>query len=139
MLSDAGCTEIEVKMATKEKVTKTAKVIGRKIGLSDIDMRNPETYFIAFFEKILLLRGKLKKGLLKDYIDKPTHDIWQNLLTSLEDGKRKLVNIKRGSFILFCPTEESFQEIRNETWKKNVSKAILELLEVLGNISFFLH
>ena len=128
-----GCAEIEIKMVTEEYVPDTAIEIAKRIGLKDIS--DPESYLISFFEKTLFLREKLEKGLLERYLSKTLQEKWKRLFDSLEEGNRRLLSVRRGSIIvtLFCPTEDSFEQIRNGTWRKEVSKRFEELLEVLGN------
>ena len=125
-------------MVTEEYVPDLAIKIAKRIGLSDID--DPESYLISFFERTLFLREKLERGLLEKYLGKSVQEKWKRLFFELEEGKRRLLSVRRGSIIvsLFCPTEDSFKEITNVTWMKNVSKRFEELLEVLGNTYYFL-
>ena len=123
-----------MEITTGPKVTETAMVRDGKIRWSDLDMCNPESYFIAVFEKILFLTEKLGVGLLKEYFGKPVPETWLNVLVSLEGGKRKLVYIRRGSIIFICPAQESFQEITIGICTKKLAQRIAALLEVLGNI-----
>ena len=125
-------------MVREEYIPDIALDRAKRIGLTDID--DPESYLLSFFEKTLYLREKLERGLLERHLGTPLQEKWKRLFSSLEEGQRRLLNVRRGSIIisLFCPTEDSFEQIRNDTLMKKVSKRIEELLEVLGNTYVFL-
>ena len=68
-------------------------------------------YAIAFLERLLLHNEKVKKNLLKEHLNPVIATLWQEVLSSLEERNRKLINIQSGSlvFTLFCPTDNSLQ------------------------------
>ena len=60
--------------------------------------------------------------------------LWQEVLSSLEDTNRKLINIQSGSlvFMLFCPNHDSLLQLQDEKWRIELQEKINKLLEALG-------
>ena len=98
------------------------------------DPKNPKTFLADFLKQLLLQREKLDQQLLNEYLSPETAQWWETLLSSLEDGKRRLLDVNYGSvtFILFCPTDESFREIETNKWTRDVIKHFRQLLQSLG-------
>ena len=92
-------------------------------------------YLIAFFRKLLLQREKLDQGLLADQLKPSITKIWQEVLSCLEEKKRKIMDIQPGSviFTLFCPTLESLLHLQSENWKEELLAKLQTFLKNLGN------
>ena len=60
--------------------------------------------------------------------------MWQDVLSSLEEGHRKLINIESGSliFTLFCPTAMSMQQLKDEKWANSLASKMDKLLNIIG-------
>ena len=131
---DTACAEIEISMVSDRYVSDEAIDVAERIGVNDSgDLHDPESYIVAFFQRILLLRDKLEIGLLQQYLTKPIEEKWEKLLYLVEKNERTLLGVHKGSiiFTLFCPTAESFHMI------KTCMRDFEELFEVCGNISIF--
>ena len=96
-------------------------------------------YLLAFTQKILLQREKLNGGHLTDYIKSRIIKLWQDVLSTLENSNRKLLDIQDGSliFTLFCPTISSAQELTNESWIKTLTINMEQLMKEIGQFSQF--
>ena len=105
-----------------------------KFGMEQIDGIHTNKYIVAFLRKLLLQREKADEGLLENYINPAILKQWQELLSILEDRKRKLTNILSGSlvFSLFCPTLQSRLQLQDKTWRADVQWKTAELLKLLG-------
>ena len=68
-----------------------------KFGVEQIDGIHTNKYIVAFLRKLILQREKADEGLLENYINPAIIKQWQELLSNLEDRKRKLTNIQSGS------------------------------------------
>ena len=122
--------EIQTDSVISEQNIKTAIQFG-------VELSNPidtKKYIIAFLKKLLLQREKIDKNLLEAQLDPKITKLWQEVLSSLEDTNRKLVNIQSGSliFTLFCPTNTSLQHLQDEKWKINLQEKVDSLLNALG-------
>ena len=134
LLLDAACAEIELKMVSDPSVSDEAIDIAKQIGVNDTnDLHHPESYMTSFFQQILLLRDKLEMGLLQNYLTEDVEVKWQELLSSLEQGRGRLLYVQKGCimFTLFCPTAESFDAIRTSV------RPFEDMFKVFGNFSLF--
>ena len=135
-VSESACAEVEISMATDPEVSQEAINAARRIGtkFEDRDPKNPKTFMVDFLKQLLLQREKLDQQLLNEYLGPETAEWWKTLLSSLEDGKRRLLDVNCGSvvFTLFCPTNESFREIETNKWTRDVIKHFRQLLQSLG-------
>ena len=102
-----------------------------KLGIQEIDGVDVKKYVVAFLRNFLLQREKIDNKLLTNYLNRVTIKQWQDVLFSLEDTNRKLVNIQSGSvvFTLFCPIRESRLQLKDETRKIEIQKKMAELLK----------
>ena len=93
-----------------------------------------QKYVVAFFRNLLMQREKINEGLLTDYLKLEISEAWQEVLSSLEDRDRKLVDVQSGSliFVLFCPNKSSLQQLTNEGWMTNLALNMKLLLKVIG-------
>ena len=122
--------EIQTDSVISEQTVKTAITFG-------VDIANPvdaKKYIIAFLKKLLLQRQKIDKNLLEAQLNPTIATLWQEVLSSLEETNRKLVNIQSGSliFTLFCPTNTSLQQLQDEKWKIKPQEKVDSLLNALG-------
>ena len=93
-----------------------------------------KTYVVVFFRKLLLQREKIDRGLLVGEIKPRIAQLWQEVLSTLEERKRKVLEIRSGSivFTLFCPTKESVKQLREELWARTLTTKLEDLLQSLG-------
>ena len=105
-----------------------------KFGVEQIDAADVKQYIVAFMRKLLLQREKIDKDVLTNYLIPVITKQWQEMLSSLEERNRKLVNIQSGSvvFKLFCPTKESRLQLQDENWRIGIQEKLAELLKLLG-------
>ena len=76
-------------------------------------------------------------GLLTDFLQSGITVLWQEVLSTMENSDRKLVDIQSGSliFTLFCPTISSAQELKDESWIEAFKLKMEELVTKLGEHS----
>ena len=119
---------------TNSVVSEEHKKEAIKFGIQPSDPTDAKKYVIAFLNKLLLHREKFDKNLFTTHLNPVVAKLWQEVLSSLEDTNRKLINIQSGSLILtlFCPTDNSLQQIRNEEWKIELQERMNKLLKALG-------
>ena len=122
--------EIETSSVVSEKHIEEA----RMYGIQSSDLTDTKKYIIAFLNRLLLHREKIDKNLFTAHLNPKVANLWQEVLSSLEDNNRKLINIQSGSliFTLFCPTNHSIQQIHNEKWKNELQEKMNKLLTALG-------
>ena len=87
-----------------------------KFGVEKIDGTDVLKYIVAFMRKLLLQRVKVDKNVLENYLSPAVAKQCQEMLSTLEDKNRKLINIQSGSliFLLFCPTRMSKLQVQDE-------------------------
>ena len=70
---------------------------------------------------------------LSDYLKLEILEAWQEVLSSLEETNRKVVNVQSGSliFTLFCPTGQSLLQLQDEKWKIVLQEKVDKLLNAL--------
>ena len=58
--------------------------------------------------KLLLQRVKVNENVLENYLSPAVVKQWQDMLSTLEDKNRKLIDLQSGSliFTLLCPTKD---------------------------------
>ena len=105
-----------------------------KFGVEPTDGTDVKKYIVAFMRKLLLQRVKVDQNVLENYLSPPVVKQWQEMLSSLEERNRKLINIQSGSliFTLFCPTRESRLQLQDENWRIEIQNKLVELLKLLG-------
>ena len=119
-------------IVNKEHIA-TAVRFGAHLGSPDTPIETKK-YILVFLQKILLQRQKLEMGLLIDRLESSIVDIWQEVLSTLEKSNRKLLAVQSGSLIfkLFCPTNSSMQELKNNSWIKSLTLHLEKLLTIIG-------
>ena len=105
-----------------------------KFGVEQIDATDVHKYIVAFMRKLLLHREKLDTEVLNNYLRPAIAKQWQEVLSSLEERNRKLMNIQSGSLVfkLFCPTKRSQLQLQDKNWRLKIQKKMAELLKLLG-------
>ena len=105
-----------------------------KFGVKPTDGTDVKNYIMAFMRKLLLQRLKLDQNVLENYLSPAIVKKWQEMLSSLEERNRMVVNIQSGSliFTLFCPTRESRLQLQHENCRIEIQQKIAELLKLLG-------
>ena len=107
-----------------------------KIGVETKEVTDIYKYIIAFLRKLFFQRAKLEKTLLGKYLNPTIVKQWQEVLSTLEDKDRKLVNIQSGSILLmlYCPSQKSRLQNQDENWRIEIQKKIAKLLKLLGKL-----
>ena len=124
-----------MEIETNSVVSDQHKKEAIKFGIQPSDLTDAKKYIIAFLERLLLHREKFDKNLLEAHINPVITKLWQEVLSSLEDTNRKLINIQSGSliFTLFSPTNKnSLLQIQDEKWKIELQDKMNKLLRALG-------
>ena len=98
------------------------------------DPIDPKKYIIALFKKLLLQRDKMDQGLLKDQLEPAMAKMAQEVLSCLEDRRRKVLDVQSGSmtFTLFCPTQQAALQLQDVTWIHTLNRKITQLIKILG-------
>ena len=134
---EASCVRLEVELDTDSVVAKEniAKAFRFGVHSGSQDTRNDtQKYVLDFLQKILLQREKLEAGLLKDYLESGIATTGQEVLSTLENSNRKLLDVENGSiiFILFCPTTSSIWQLTDDSWIKSLTLKMENLLKKIG-------
>ena len=100
-----------------------------QFGIDISYLRDTKKYIIAFLKRLLLHGDKVGKNL-----NPAMAQHWQEVLSSLEETNRKLLNIQSRSlvFALFCPTDKSLQQLQDEKWRIGLQEKMDILLNVFG-------
>ena len=116
------------------KVLAESLVEAKKFGIKVESMEEPNKYIAAYLTKLLLQREKLDLGVLDSYLAPGVKKAWKELLSSLEETDRKVLDVAEGSlsFMLFCPTVESYEQLQDETWRKQLMQKLAPLLITVG-------
>ena len=119
-------------------MTEESLKAAKKFGVKVEPTVEPNKYIAAYLTKLLLQREKLDLGLLDSYLPPGVKDAWKELLSHLEETKRKLLAVTQGSlsFTLFCPTIESYQQLQDETWRKQIVDILTHLLNTIGKLQW---
>ena len=122
--------EIQTESVISEQNVKTAIQFGVELSNGN----DAKKYIIAFLKQLLLQREKINKNLLEAHLDTTIAELWQEVLSSLEDKNRKLINIQSGSLIfrLLCPTNDSLQQLQDQKWRMELQEKMNKLLKTLG-------
>ena len=133
-ISDSACIQLEVDIETESVVPEEHIQSAIKFGIESSDLTDVKTYSIAFLKRLLFLREKSDKGLLQTYLNQVITQLWQEVLSSLEERNRKLTKIESGSFVftLFCPTDHSSLQLQDEKWRVEMGRRLDKLLNTLG-------
>ena len=116
---------------SKEEADQAAIEFGVKQSDGKTDTK---LYILAFLQRLLHQRQKIDLGLLANYLRPTIAKAWNEVLSILEERKRKVLNIQSGSlvFTLFCPTQESLHQLQDKTWIKTAIQKLEELIHTLG-------
>ena len=122
--------EIETDSVLSEEHVKAA--IEFDLGPSDV--ADTKKYLIGFIRRLLLHREKVEKNFLEAKLNPVIAKLWQEVLSSMEETNRKVVNAQSGSliFTLFCPTGQSLLQLQDENWKIGLQGKVDKLLNALG-------
>ena len=137
-LSDSACIQFEMEIQTDSTISEQNMETAIQFGVEISNPIDTKKYIIAFLKKLLLQSEKIDKNLLETQLDPTITKLWQEVLSSLEDTNRKLVNIQSGSliFTLFCPTNTSLQQLQDEKWRIKLQEKVDSLLNALGTYQF---
>ena len=133
-LVDSACAQLQMDIETDSIVSDEHVEAAIKFGVKTVDVTDTKKYIIAFLKRLLLHREKLEKNLLEAHLNTMIAKLWQEVLSSLEETNRKVVNVQSGSliFTLFCPTGQSLLQLQDENWKIGLQGKVDRLLNALG-------
>ena len=125
--------ELDSDSVVNEEHITTGEKFGIPLHSRDVPIEAKE-YVLAFIHKLLLQREKLKMGLLTNYLQSGIAILWQEVLSTMENSDRKLVDIQSGSlvFTLFCPTISSVQELKDDSWIETFKLKMEHLVKKIG-------
>ena len=98
-VSDSACIQLEMDIETDSIFSKEHIKTDTAFGVAPSDTVNAKKYIIAFLNRLLLQREKNDKNLLEAYLNPKINKLWQEVLSSLEETNRKLINFQSGSVI----------------------------------------
>ena len=135
--SETSCVELEVELDSDSVVAQEHIDTAVKFGFDLGDLNAPvdaKKYVLAFIHKLLLQREKLELGLLTDYLQSSIVKLWQEVLSTLENSNRKLLDVQSGSliFTLFCLNIKSATELTEVTWIIILTEKMERLLKEIG-------
>ena len=136
-ISGDACERLEMEFNTDSVVPKIHIDEAIKFGV-EFESTFPisaKRYIVAFFQKLLLQSRKLKQGFMAENLRPEVTNMWLELLSILENSNRKVLDIQSGSitFKIFCPSNRSSQQIRNDMWIQTLSQKTEELMALLGS------
>ena len=110
-------------------------------GIESSELKNTQNYIVVFLKKLLLYKEKIGKNTLEVHLNPAIIKSWQEVLCSLEDKNRKLVNIQGRSliFTLFCPTDNSLRQLQDEKWRIELQEKVDKLLNKIGRYQIYLN
>ena len=100
--SETLCIQLKVELNSDYVVTPEHIDTAIKFGVDLQNLTTPveaKKYVLAFIHKLLLQREKLDTGLLTDYLQCDIETLWKEVLSTMENSDRKLVDIYSGSLI----------------------------------------
>ena len=133
-LSDSVCIQLEMEIQTDSVISEQNVRTAVQFGVEISNPLDAKKYIIAFLKNLLLQRQKIDKNLFETHLDPMIAKLWQEVLSSLEDTNRNLVNIKTGSlvFTLLCPNYHSFRQLRDLRWRIDLQGRVDKLVNALG-------
>ena len=122
--------EIHTDTVVSEENIKTAI----KFGADSSELTDAKKYILAFMRRLLLHKEKIHNNLFEAHLNPEIARMWKEVLSTLENTNRKLVNIQSGSliFTLFCPTKNALLQLEDERRRKVLQEKIDNLLKALG-------
>ena len=125
--------ELDSNSVAEQEHMITAEKFGIPLRSRDVPIEAKE-YVLAFIQKLFFQREKLHMGLLTEYLQSGIGNLWQEVIATLENSERKLVDIHSGSliFTLFCPTISSAQDIKDDSWIKTLKLKMEQLVKEIG-------
>ena len=137
IILDAACVKFQMEIETDSIICEEHIKAAITFGVEPSNLppyADAKIYAIAFLERLLLHNEKVKKNLLEAHLNSLIAKIWQDVLSSLEETNRKLINIQSGSiiFTLFCPKDNSLQQLQDKKWRIKVQAQMEKLLKLLG-------
>ena len=82
-----------MEIETDSVISEEQKISAIKFGVEASDLLDVKKYMISFMKRLLLQREKVDKNLLEAHLNPVIIKLWQELLFTLEEGNRKLINI----------------------------------------------
>ena len=120
-------------MISKDSI-ETASKFG--VHFHEEDKKNIQAFITAFLTRLLHLREKIDLRLLDKELPDPVRDNWERVLSFLEDKNRRVLDFREGSliFLLFCPTADSFGQLKGQQWQNEFQNTLLLFLTEIGKI-----
>ena len=108
--SETSCVHLKVHIDSDSVVGQ--EHIDRAIKFG-VDLDNPadpietKKYVLAFIHHLLLQREKLDLELLTDYLEPGILTLWQEVLSTVEESNRKLLEVQSGKYHLHIVLSDS--------------------------------
>ena len=132
-ISAKACAELEMELGDDLPVSQTNVTAAAKFGVKFSE--GPilyGKYVMKFLRRLLLKQNALQDAKVKTEVV----ERWQEVLSCLEERKRKLLDIQgqgdKLKFVLFTPSQDSLQQLEDETWKEEIMAKTNHLLKELG-------
>ncbi len=139
VLAGELCVPLDIDLELLPCLTKQHKEAAARFGIDPIsnDVINPLKYVTGFINKLIRQKQKLDKGLLADRLTNDVGRKWQELLSTLEEKNRKVLEAKIGSlhFTMFCPTSESERQMKLQVWRETMLKRLRAFIRSLGEFT----
>ena len=125
---------MKIELDTEGSVLSESLAAAKRFGVKCEEKIQSNIFLAAYLTKILLQREKLDLGVLDSYIPRDVKEAWREFLCCLEQTKRKLLGVSDGSlsFTLFCPTDDSYKQLLEETWRNQLIEKLRNLLSLIG-------
>ena len=140
LFTEKASTQLTIEMHSNSNSTISEETfeMARNFGihLHEKDKENIEGFVIAFLTKLLHQREKIDLGLLDKELPESVKNRWQGVLSILEDKNRRVPDLRSGSlnFTLFCPSETSDRQLRDQQWKDEIQDSLRVLFDEIGTI-----
>ena len=140
LFAETASVQLTIDLDSGSQVSPTAaqSAIVFGLDLDPNDRRNVNKFIVAFLTKLLYQREKIELGLLDSQLSTAVRSGWEDVLSFLETGKRKLMRLHSGSvtFTLFCPTQDSYDQLHEPSWRKLLRVKLLDFLKQIGKYFF---
>ena len=132
--SDTHDYQLNIDLDTDGTILFESLTAAKRFGVKCDKRSECNKYIAAYFTKLLLQREKLDLGVLDSYIPRDVKEAWREFLSCLEQTKRKLLGVSDGSlsFTLFCPTDDSYKQLLQETWRNQLTEKLKRLISEIG-------
>ncbi len=96
--------------------------------------QNVSMFIARSLQYFLHQRDKINLGLLDEILPPDVKQAWQNLLETLREQNRGVLDISDGSIVfkMFCPTQEAEDQLQDPKWLAKFKDRFFKLIKHLG-------